>query len=581
MDLYLHGQQEGCESTPALAENYVLHERYRLIKAVSDSSFGITYLAVHIESGALFRICECAPMRAENGIDVPKTAETKACKRRFLNAAKILLGCTIPHLPPLEEYFEENGTVYCIFPERDTIPLSQADIPRTPAYVRSLGIALCDTYAQLHRNGLFYGMLSQTEILLCGDGDFLLVPDRIFDSIADDAMDRTADMHILTAFLSGFLMLFDDEEEEQTAHPSLPILRNVLQYGYQNADLLKKALISADGGEKEPKTFQSSVKPLIRGVLCLCCLAAAAAATMYVGRNKLPLSVCMKLGLIQKDVISVWMPFREGADEKETQEMYSKLTEGFERKYAGYGVDLIIYADDSFDDALDFETHSAAPPTVFMDTQHETVQHLAADLSVLTDSLEDVYLADMKSFETALPLGCSVPALYYNAYSHEQMDVPTITYSEIGMDVPYDESASAFVEYADGDAVHTQGDFSEFLQIRDEHPILASTARLADAERNAITSGAVRMLPVSVDGSYPLQYEMYCSINNDADWNSQHIGMLWLQYLLTEEAQQIMFAEYYSALPLHSEVLPQTIENHDALSVIGDIQADFNSKVLQ
>lgn len=581
MDLYLHGQQEGCESTPALAENYVLHERYRLTAIISDNSFGITYLGVHIDSGALFRICECAPDRAANGIDVPKSAETKAAKRRFLNTAKNLSGCMIPHLPPLAEYFEENGTVYCVFPEQDTISLSQADIPKTPAYVRSLGIALCDTYAQLHRNGLFCGTISQSEIRLCTDGEFLLAPECIFDAAEDESMDRTADMHILTAFLLGFLMLFD-EDAEQTAHPSLPILQNVLQYEYQNADLLKKALICEDGGTKEPKTFQSSVKPLIRAVLCLCCLTAAAAAAVYVGRNKLPLGMCMKLGLIQKDVISVWMPFREGADEKETQEMYSKLTEGFERKYEGYGVNLVIYADDSFGDALDFDAYTATPPTVFMDTQHETVQQLAADLSLLTGSLDDDYLADMDAFETALPLGCSVPALYYNAYSYEQMDVPTIAYSEIGTDVPYDESASAFVAYMEGDAVsHTKGDFSEFLQIRDERPILASTSLIADAERNAITSGAVRMLPVSANNSYPLQYEMYCSINSKADWNSQRIGMLWLQYLLTEEAQQIMFAEYYSALPLHSEVLPQTIENHDALSVIGDIQADFDSKALQ
>lgn len=89
------------------------------------------------------------------------------------------------------------------------------------------------------------------------------------------------------------------------------------------------------------------------------------------------------------------------------------------------------------------------------------------------------------------------------------------------------------------------------------------------------------MLPVSVNGAYPLQYEMYCTVNKNKDWNSQRIGMLWLQYLLTEEAQQIMFAEYYSALPMHSDVLPQTLENHDALSVIGNIQPEIDSSALQ
>jgi ABC-type Fe3+ transport system substrate-binding protein len=57
--------------------------------------------------------------------------------------------------------------------------------------------------------------------------------------------------------------------------------------------------------------------------------------------------------------------------------------------------------------------------------------------------------------------------------------------------------------------------------------------------------------------------------------------MLWIQYLLTEEAQQIMFAEYYSALPIHDAVFAQTIENHDALSFISTIRDDIDGSALQ
>lgn len=578
MDLFR--QNRSGNSVPALPADTVLQDRYAVTECTAQEHSSITYLAKHRETGMEFSIIECLPenavRRGEDGAAVLSQTGFQEYRARFLAAAKKLKKYTAPHMPVLTEYIEENGTVYCVFPRRAGRTLQHTEFPRTAGYLRSLGIALCETFASLHNAGLYYGRLTSAEICIFDGGEFQLSPLPLLEHAAEGNADRTSDMHILTSYLSGLQTGFISNEDE--SHDAA-ILRNVLQYGYQDAELLRDALICADDSLNKPRTSRRSRRPAILAVLCALFLLLGTAGAVYLGRDHLPLSLCTRLGLIREDVISVWMPMDTALDESEIQGMYQKLTAGFERSYPGFGVNLVIYADDSFGNALDFAATGEEPPVVFMNASDEIVQEAAADLTLLTDSLETVYLADMTSFDTIIPLGCSLPALYYNAYTYEETDQTTIEYDDIDESVCYDASVSQLIQLTGGN--HTESPFSAFLQNRSDAPLLASTTCLAAAERSAINSGAVRMLPVALNGAYALQYEMYCSINKDKDWNSQRIGMLWIQYLLTEEAQQIMFAEYYSALPLHEEVLTQTIENHESLSVIREIQEAIDTESLR
>ncbi len=557
------------DTNPAQLEGTVLLEWYRPDNAEPSDSCGAETQEIKV----LSRVLEYPP---EDQQTVRSAEEFVAHRKRFLAAAKKLSEQKIPHLPELTSCVEMNEAVHCVFSHQSCERLSDSDFPRTAAYIRSLGIALCDTYIAAHRAGLLCGRLTSADIQLAKDGTFYLLPENILLTTADGTSDRTADMHILTSFLSGMMASLDSEDDSTDA----AILKNVLQYGYQDAELLKKALICEDAALKKPQTLRSSRKPAIRAVLCVLFLLISAAGIFWFGREGLPLSLCLKLGLIRNDVISVWMPMDAALDETETQQMYSKLTAGFERKYPGYGVNLVIFADDSFTEALETNADRGELPVVFMNTEEEIVQGMAADLHLLTQSLDSTYLTDMTSFETMIPLGCSLPMLYYHVSDKDEQDAETIAFSEIDSEIGFDRSASAFADaFTDGNV--TENSFSDFLESRSEIPVLASSTCIAAAEDSALHSGAVRMLPVSVNGTYPVQYEMYCTINESKDWNSKHIGMLWLQYLLTEEAQQIMFAEYYSALPMHSNVLPQTIGNHEALRMIEDIQPGFDTHILQ
>ncbi len=569
MELYSQNLTNQQNAVPALPADTELCG-WRIKNTAAEMRDGIFYDVTASEQEAC--MLEYLPadrvQRAEDGVIVTSEKGFAEYRKRFLSAGKLLCAEKIPHLPEMLSCAEDHGTACMFFHWQEGTALTEVSFPRTAAYIRSLGIALCETYIALHRADLHYGRLTVAQIRIQPDGTFLLDPAPILFTAAEGEDDRTADMHILTSFLSGLLAGVDSDDKDDV---DAAILRNVLQYGYQDAVLLQKALICETNDVEKPKTSHSSKKPILRAILCAAFLAAGAFAAFRIGRDHLPLDVCRKLGLIRSDVISVWMPMDTALDETQTQAMYQKLTTGFERKYPGFGVDLMIYADDSFLDTLDAEQ-----PVVFMNTDAEAVQNLAMDLTMLTDSLGDSYLADMSDFTKMIPLGCSLPVFWYHA---DLCDAPGSELSA-AEEIACDPSAAQFMQ-AFGETEYTEAVFADFLEARGKQPLLGSTRCLIESEQSAVHSGAVQMVPVSVDGSYPLQYEMYCSINDAADWNSERIAMLWIQYLLTEEAQQIMFAEYYSALPMREDVLQQTIENHDALRFITDIQQEIDTEALQ
>ncbi len=574
------------ENTAVLPLQTLLYDTYRITEYVKAMPFSLIYIAQHTETAEQFLVLEFFPetdvKRAEDQLNLQADDAQAFAKMKkvFLSAAGKLAAHSVPNLP-VPVSFEQHGTAYCAFPWPAHTTLSNLEFTITPTYLRSLGIALCETYQALHALHMTFGTITAEDVCVQPDGKMFLHPAKLFQSLFA-SHSQSLDMHCLVSFLIQQLEIHCSDTTDAEYLPSGAVLRQILRYRYHDAALLKRALLCENGDtEHKPQTSRRSPKPLRRALICLLFLVAGAAGIFAVGRNGLPLQLSKNLGLIRPDVISVWMPMGEWEDEAEVQEMYHKLTVGFERKYPGYGVDLIIYADNSFSDALQFSENDLTPPTVFMNSQDPAVQELAADLSPLLRSLEDSYLADVSLFEQAVPLGCSLPVLYSHLQEEAPPESAVIEYGQLSYVTSYDDTALDFLTLTENEAQHETMEFVSFLEDRNAPPILASTSCLALAERSAISSGTVAVQPVSLNGSYPLQYEIYCCVNRDKDWNSRCIGMLWLQYLLTEEAQQILFAEHYSALPLHEAVLSQTLDNHEALSFVGEIRQEIDTAVLQ
>lgn len=569
----------------ALPLHTVLSQHYELMRHVRSNDEWIVYHAKEIGTDKEIRIAEFLPKEiAERSIEGNRIAaanekEFAARKKELMTHAKSLISAEIPHLYIPVSFFEENETVYLVFPFTESTTLAQSEIPITAGYLQSLAITLCDTYSALHSCGFCYGRITENEILLHSDGSFRLSAADHLKKISDES-DVPQDLYMLVSFLSDLFMIADSENKSETQPSPYAVMKNVLQYRYHSAQELRTALTAADGTLYRRKGAVSSKRSLFRTMLCIFCLLVAAAVPVMAVIKGLPLGTCMKLGLVHPDVISVWMPISDSSDEQELLSMYRRLTAGFEKKYEGFGIDLVIYADDSFSDALRFEENKTDSPTVFMNTQHDTVKSMACDLSALTRSLSNEYHTDMSRFKNSIPLGCTLPALYYHVDSSEKMDARTIEMSEVNPTICYDAGLADYIQIMDKNGLRKESTFSVFMESRSDRPFLATTECLAVAEKNALTSGSVCMIPVSVNHKFPLLYEMHCSVNEEKDWNSRCIGMLWIQYLLTEEAQQIMFAENYSVLPVHRDVLQQTLDNHQALSVISEIQSDFRTTPL-
>lgn len=541
----------------ALTTGTLLHDRYRILSPVSMDTQSITYEAA--DGADVSRVCvrEYCPMdivmRVGTELTVAEENEAEFVRgaKEFVKTGK-LLQRGMPHIAPVTALFNANGTTYITSDMPEGLTLSELEIPITPTYLQSLGIALCDSLAALHAAGLYYGAIREEHICFTGSGSMLLSPEPIRSEGSAEE-----DVLALREFLAALM------PTEETDDPADAVMRAALKVSYPSADLLRTAILAANGTGK--------ASPSRKGILgLLVCLFFLAASLFSISRIPVPesqLAAKVETGKFKPQVISVWMPLPEGADEAEVCAMYERLTDGFEAHHPGCGIKLRIYADDSFSEALAAIGEADEQPAVLMDTQDPIAAAHAADITALTSALQDIYVADLTQFHTFVPLGCSMPVLLYN--EHRTPDLAKkdrISFDKLPANTLFDVSAAEFIEQQ-GAKQKPAEQLEGFLN-DGRNPILASSSCIVEAEHTGISAGAVHMLPVETGGSVPFQYEMYCSINKDADAGAQQVGMLWIQYLLTEEAQQILFVEHYSDLPLHRKALDSAANTHKELAAI-------------
>lgn len=511
---------------------------YRILQTLEQCDAGIVYLAVQPEEGVLCRILECFPSGLVRREGLETAAEDEAGfaaeKAAFLKRAYLLSENAVPFCPAVMDIAQTLGTVYCVMAYTETKPLFQCSIPVTAGYVRSLGIMLCGMYKALH--GLKISLPSPKGLGLSSDGSLWLDPVQLFAE--KSAPEPPRDLHALTAYLARLL---PDEEEGEEAQ----LVRRVLSLLHPDASALEAALIG------EGRTGSSRRRTALCTAACLLCLAGSVLCCGGLLKNGQSLRHFVDRGKIEPATLEVWVPLADTAHEEDTVAMYERLSQGFIRQYPELNVHVTLYADNALEEAL-----KNGEGDVFMDSTLPAVMERAADLSLLTESIEGAYMTDLTAFETSIPLGCSFPALFYHIHAGDVPDGSVVT----------DQDVEGALE--DGEDA-----FLQFLQDPAQSlPVAATTAQLAQAENTPGAGGDVKMLPLYIDGECPMQYEMYCTVNKNRDTNTQRIGMLWLRYLLTEEAQHILFVEHFGALPLEKTAFSQTVQAHSALAVIGEMQ---------
>ena len=289
-------------------------------------------------------------------------------------------------------------------------------------------------------------------------------------------------------------------------------------------------------------------KLLISSIMLLCCL-------LFLG-----LSIFFSWRIIKNNaksnIITVCMPLPDRMTEQEAQTTFEKLTENFEKQYPNYGINLLIYAGD-YEKILDSQSQTEEIPVVFMGiSEINQIQNLdLIDLSKLTKKLNANYLTDMTKFDNLIPLSFSIPVIYTG-------DNNIITNNIIMQKENLPENISEI------------SNFYDFLE-NPEINILSESANLALIENYPQISGAVHMIPVSENNQFQMIYHDYCCINANADKTSQKIGMLWIGYLLSEEAQNILFTEHFGNLPLQESAFELVTSQHQELAVLTEIKGDI------
>ena len=283
----------------------------------------------------------------------------------------------------------------------------------------------------------------------------------------------------------------------------------------------------------------------------ICCIAALLlnVCTVPVLLNRLSLHQKLKLKLIQPDVISVSMPLPDNMSATEVQETFEILTSGFETQYPDFGIELKIYENpEEISDISDMYINYRP------EIQTVDISEIARELS------QDNYFLSFSEFHEAVPLSFGISVLYYDMSDitlfQKLSGMKTITPEQFPEDVVTDTEPAAF---------------QAFLE-NPKHPVIFPLSGMQKAEQNPHSSGRVHMMPVLYQNQPEVYHSNFCYINSASSRNHQKIAMLWTEYLLSGEAQNILFAEHYGDLPVHRQAFDKAVSQHQEYYALQEIK---------
>ena len=261
--------------------------------------------------------------------------------------------------------------------------------------------------------------------------------------------------------------------------------------------------------------------------------------------NRFSLHQKLKLKLIQPDVISVSMPLPDNS--ADIQETFERLTDGFETQYPNFGIELKIY-----------QNLSEIPDNADCYINYQPEIH-TADISEIAKELsQDNYFFSLEKFHDAVPLSFGIQAFYYDMTD---------------MDLFLSLSGMQYIDTAKfpEDTNKEVSDFQTFLE-NPEYPAVFPLSGMQKAEQNPLSSGRVHMLPVLHENQPEIYQNNFCCINAESSQNHQKIAMLWIEYLLSEEAQTILFAEHYGDLPVHKQAFDRAVRQHQEYYTLKELK---------
>lgn len=188
---------ENNNSTEYLPNKAVLAEKYVVGAVQSHESDAVTYTGYDVQLDKNVLIREFYPKGMASRLEGNKDLHVR---QKFIESAQkykksfYKLWTTLEKLQtlsavvPVYDVFEENGTVYAIIDDVDSIPLREYLLRNDDGFIpwenaRLMFMPVLTTIEALHNNGIVHGSITPDNLLLCRDGKVRLKPFTIQESV--------------------------------------------------------------------------------------------------------------------------------------------------------------------------------------------------------------------------------------------------------------------------------------------------------------------------------------------------------------------------------------------------------------
>lgn len=562
--------KEACCLYPGI----VLEERYIIGKVIGIGGFGITYRAWDTKLETVVAVKEYYPRGLVNR--VPGQSEVilftgkrrkdyEAGKERFLIEAKIIARFnTSKHIVNAWEYFEQNQTAYIVMEYLDGKTLNKylksnqkgLDVKTSVDIIRYVCAALRD----VHKANVIHRDVSPDNIFLCKNGTIKLIdfgtaryireehpqeivilkpgfsPPEQYDSVNEQGV--WTDIYALGATLYCLLTGIKPEEStnrktEDTLLPPNELNPNISEemsnaimkamavdphFRFTSVDDFEKSLL----GEKKVVSLQEEIaqkrKRRKKGIAIaagVVCIAGIAVALIWNCRKQ-------EASLPDADITICYMADEDA--EKKAQALQS-IVEDFEAAYQNVNIEIKgVSTESGLAEVLQAdEEHVAIFESTGMELQEDDCMYDLTEIVKAQNSNDYFFYELMQQYavEGQLITGCNIPMVFYNTTM-----VEGILTAERLMEYTASESLTDFLA---GKGELYISDTSDYYEVQENMP------------------GRYGILSAEGECTYSTAWSIANTVSND----EKKVAIRFLEYMLSEHAQDIWFVQNQnSGLPV-------------------------------
>ena len=513
------------------------------------------------------------------------------------------------------DYFEENGTVYYVMEYLDGITLKKFVMQNGGKLDVETAVeitnGILDGLKEIHEAGLAHCDMAPDNVMLTVDNRVVIfdlgaakysdVKDAIADIIvkmgysppeqyrSTEKLGAYTDMYAVGAMLYQMLTgilpdeSLDRQEEDNLQNPS-KINKDIPK----NLDGLCMRALALESGLRiqNVKAFKAGLngkiyrtpeeERKIRKIKGITSFAVVAAIMI----------LCVGLGIAFRGVnsgvnfnkyinedttVEIWIPY--SLDEEGTRQIYDAVFESFEKELAEntskkrlkskIDIKTVYVSEYEYAEQLQQAYEKGEMPDIYR-TDLTNSEYNAADLSWVKNKIiknNCVLRKELNSYKYSLPVSADCDVLYVNRKFDKENELSNAysadDFKYIAERLVGDKNMTALSvsnSCMAEERVGVKGIFKDPLIVFKDANSLAYLGKLSDLKYVKASVNWFTMMPYP-DGIYNFTPAEIWSVSKGTDKSHQYASMYALSYLLSDGAQEIMYIEHESYMPLNKNIL--------------------------